>query len=94
VDQSLEAIAFAAFASRNTVSKAPADCIGNVRENDRAISHRLGFSTSRGLVELEPSTLSPGIATAQVALQRELEKQVAAINATQDGQTQFSRDAI
>jgi len=38
--------------------------------------------------------LSPGIATAEVALQRELEKQVAAINATQDGQTQFSRDAI
>jgi hypothetical protein len=38
--------------------------------------------------------MSPGIATAEVALQRELEKQVAAINPTQDGQTQFSRDAI
>jgi len=35
--------------------------------------------------EIIPHTLSPEIATAEAALQRELEKQVAAINATQDG---------
>ncbi len=35
--------------------------------------------------EIIPHTLSPELATAEAALQRELEKQVAAINATQDG---------
>jgi hypothetical protein len=35
--------------------------------------------------EIIPHTLSPELATAKAALQRELEKQVAAINATQDG---------
>ena len=35
--------------------------------------------------EIIPHTLSPEIATEEAALQRELEKQVAAINATQDG---------
>jgi hypothetical protein len=35
--------------------------------------------------EIIPHTLSPEIATAEAALQRELEKQVVAINATQDG---------
>jgi hypothetical protein len=43
--------------------------------------------------EIIPHTLSPELATANAALQRELEKQVAAINATQDGadgQTQLA----
>ena len=58
---SLEAIAFAAFASRNTVSKAPADCIGNVRENDRAISHRLVLVPAAALLSSNHLLCRPGL---------------------------------
>jgi hypothetical protein len=48
----------------------------------------------RGGVEIIPRPLSPEIASAEASLQVELEKQVAAINATQDGADASDQDAV